>query len=96
MPYIDQEDRKAFDQALDTLLQIVQMRGLSNGELNYLVTQLGRLYLYRHGSSYNTISDVVKALECAKLEFYRRVAAPYEDRKAILNGDVYPREANNA
>ena len=96
MPYIDQEDRKAFYPLLAELLLVVQKRGLSNGELNYLVTQLGRLYLYKHGSSYNTISDVVKAMECAKLEFYRRVAAPYEDRKAVLNGDVYPREANNA
>ena len=29
------------------------------------------------------------ALECAKLELYRRVAAPYEDVKIMENGDVY-------
>ena len=29
------------------------------------------------------------ALESAKLEFYRRVVAPYEDEKMNLNGDVY-------
>ena len=28
-------------------------------------------------------------LECAKLELYRRVAAPYEDEKIDQNGDVY-------
>ena len=27
-------------------------------------------------------------LECCKLEFYRRVAAPYEDIKIEENGDV--------
>ena len=36
-----------------------------------------------------TIGDVVNAMECAKLEFYRRVAAPYEDTKIKENGDVY-------
>ena len=41
------------------------------------------------------MSDIVKlipligVLECAKLELYRRVAAPYEDDKIDENGDVY-------
>ena len=30
------------------------------------------------------------ALRCAQMEFYRRVAAPYEDKKIQENGDVYP------
>lgn len=30
----------------------------------------------------------VGAINCALMEFYRRVAGPYEDSKAILNGDV--------
>jgi hypothetical protein len=67
---------------------VVKQYGLSNGELNYLITKLGLTYLRKHGTSYNTISDVVKAMECAKLEFYRRVAAPYEDEKIKQNGDV--------
>ena len=29
------------------------------------------------------------ALECAKLEFYRRVVSKYEDQKILDNGDVY-------
>lgn len=33
--------------------------------------------------------SVLGAIECAKLEFYRRVAAPYETTKALENGDVY-------
>jgi hypothetical protein len=33
--------------------------------------------------------EAVGAIECCKLEFYRRVAAPYEDRKIKTNGDVY-------
>lgn len=41
---------------------------------------------YLRGHRY---ADIQGALECCKLEFYRRVAVPYEDRKIKLNGDVY-------
>lgn len=89
MPYIPAEDRTTFERVLVELDEVVGVHGISNGELNYLMTQLARCYLWKHGKSYNTISDVVKAFECAKLEFYRRVAAPYEDDKIQINGDVY-------
>jgi len=38
---------------------------------------------------YQNINDLLGALEGAKLELYRRVAAPYEDEKVESNGDVY-------
>ena len=59
------------------------------GELNFILTKICDEYIARHGLSYKTIADVVSSLECAKLEFYRRVAAPYEDGKKQTNGDVY-------
>jgi len=89
MPYIKGWDRAEFQSALSLLSDVVKRRGLSNGDLNYLMTSLGLLYLDKHGRSYDTISDVVKALECAKLEFYRRIAAPYEDGKRDSNGEVF-------
>jgi hypothetical protein len=61
-----------------------------SGELNFQLTELIKNYLEYHGLKYRTISDIVSALEGAKLEFYRRVAAPYEDTKIKENGDVYP------
>lgn len=88
MPYIPTPDRLEFDAALRALNAVVSVRGLSGGELNYLITKLGLLYLNRHGVSYNTLSDVVKAMECAKLEFYARHVRPYEDTKILTNGDV--------
>jgi hypothetical protein len=42
---------------------------------------------------YQAINDCLGALEGAKLELYRRVAAPYEDRKIQENGDVYSERA---
>jgi hypothetical protein len=59
------------------------------GELNYLVTVLINAYKEEKGLSYQTINDVVGALESCKLEFYRRVAVPYEEQKIKLNGDCY-------
>jgi hypothetical protein len=89
MPYIPSSDRALFYTQLAALEDIVTVHGLSNGELNYLITRIALMYVRRHGTSYNTLSDVVKALECAKLEFYRRLMAPYEDLKIEQNGDVY-------
>lgn len=89
MPYICQTERDVFKPFLDELGTVVKKRGLSNGDLNYLMTMLSQLYIKQHGSSYNTLSDVIKALECAKLEFYARLMRPYEDLKIEQNGDVY-------
>lgn len=63
----------------------------NEGELNFAITTLVDDYLSRkpEGLRYAGISEVVAALECAKLEFYRRVGAPYEDKAILKNGDVY-------
>ena len=60
------------------------------GELNYFLTTEAARYLERRGLSYATLNEVVGALECCKLEMYRRVFAPYEDKKMLENGDAYP------
>lgn len=60
------------------------------GELNYMITQLLLKYLGTQGMSYQTINDILGAVEGAKMEFYRRIAVPYEDTKIEENGDVYP------
>lgn len=59
------------------------------GELNYCITRLLVEYMHNEDVSYQRINDVIGALEGAKLEFYRRFAAPYEDTKITQNGDVY-------
>lgn len=59
------------------------------GELNYAITKLCVEYLGRRTLNYNNINDVIGVLECAKQEFYRRVAVPYENQKMHDHGDVY-------
>lgn len=80
MPYIKQEAR-------ERLAKIIAAENA--GELNYVFTAMANEYLFRKGKNYQNINDILGALEGAKLEFYRRVAAPYEDKKIIENGDVY-------
>lgn len=59
------------------------------GILNYQITRIVNSYINREGTNYHTINEVIGVLECAKLELYRRIAAPYEDKKKEENGDVY-------
>lgn len=80
MPYIIQERRDAINSFSDPQ---------TAGELNYLITIAARNYLNDKGLCYATINDILGALDGASKEFYRRVAAPYEDEKIKENGDVY-------
>ncbi len=84
MPYIKQEDREEFNGYLYEIGQMLD----HPGELNYCFTVLIKHYLKKHDKSYQTINDCIGALECSKLEFYRRVVSGYEDFKKELNGDV--------
>lgn len=81
MPYITQEKRKR--------IELPTFKVRTSGDLNYLFTQLIIQYVKEMGLHYSTINDIIGALEGAKLEFYRRIAAPYEDEKVKENGDVY-------
>lgn len=64
----------------------------SVGELNYRITKLLNAYISARGLKYILLNDCIGVLECAKLELYRRIAAPYEDKKCRENGDVYSPE----
>jgi len=87
MPYIVQEDRPKYDKALKELTSILKELPPEkvDGEMNYLITSLSKLV---YPLRYYHINKAVGLLECIKMEFYRRVAAPYEDTKIVQNGDV--------
>ena len=59
------------------------------GSLNYLLTKQIVDYFFRNQCNYQTINDILGALEGCKLEFYRRIVIPYEDKKKLANGDCY-------
>lgn len=82
MPYIKRENRERFQ---DDLLSL---NPNTAGELNYIITSICQSYIFENGYNYKNINEVIGALECAKLELYRRIASPYENKKILENGDV--------
>ncbi len=85
MPYILQEDRDRLDPKINALAEIINTDQRA-GEINYTITKL--LLKLRGEGRYADYNELIGALESAKLEFYRRQIAPYEDKKAKENGDV--------
>lgn len=81
MPYIKNNIRVSLREAPEMIENA--------GELNYSFTMVILNYTDNKKLSYATINDIMGALEGAKLEFYRRVVVPYEEKKMKENGDVY-------
>jgi hypothetical protein len=87
MPYIAQEDRPQYEEVLEELIGLLKEKPIESvdGHINYVVTRiLKEVYPLR----YFHVNRAMGVLECIKQEFYRRVAAPYEDTKIEQNGDV--------
>lgn len=85
MPYIKKQLRKLFDHRIQALDEVIT----NEGELNYVITQLARSFAEFNGGNYAAYNKTIGVLESAKLEFYRRAVAAYEDQKILENGDVY-------
>lgn len=84
MPYIEKDRRTA---TLSVGAHAAQAAD-SVGELNYAICCLVNGYLGKN-PNYQRYNDAIGALECAKLEIYRRRVVPYENMKRERNGDVF-------
>lgn len=92
MPYISNDKRSVLDPYIDMLHN--ELAGLQadneldniEGNLNYIITKL--FSLVYSSPSYSEINAAIGVLECCKLEWYRKLAAPYEDKKEVENGRV--------
>lgn len=85
MPYIKPEERRKFEYAAAVLAQQIE----TPGQLNFVITTILVHYWNRVGIAYDKLNEVIGVLECAKMEAYRRLIGPYEDKKIDENGDVY-------
>ena len=83
MPYISAEARQRLGDI------VMSSPPETSGELNYVFTMFIKQYLDDHGMRYQTMNDIVGALDNAKNEFQTRIQRPYEDQKMRENGDVY-------
>ena len=97
MPYIPLEQRRACDGLIDELAgQIVRLAkesgsdGAFAGLLNYACTRLALQIVRRRCGRlrYWLIALLTGVFKNIADEFYRRLAAPYEDRQLARNGDV--------
>lgn len=86
MPYLKQVDKNHFEK-LDNAIRGAVIN--SAGDLNYLFTRILQQYLRLSNESYSNYNSIIGALECCKLELYRRMISQYEDTKIEENGDVY-------
>lgn len=88
MPYISVVDREDLDLVVDYALKALGRRAFqeSLGDLNYLFSRIISAHMGK--VSYCKIAMATGVLENVKQEFYRRLAAPYEDMKIDLNGDI--------
>lgn len=96
MPYIA-GDRKELDAIIDQLAEAIVRRakaqggdGAFAGLLNYACTRLAlKVVRLQFGAMrYWLIAILTGTFKNIADEFYRRLAAPYEDRQRAKNGDV--------
>ena len=94
MPYIKKELREELEYPLDVITG--HINGIlcdkpedRAGILNYVITVLiDNTYGPLSDAKYKDYNEAIGMLECCKLEFYRKAAAPYEDMKEKQNGKV--------
>jgi len=88
MPYIPQDERTELDELAGDLVTNLR-NGNFRGKLNYFISSVAEGLIQANGVSYSFLNDFIGVLECVKLELYRRVATPYEEKKMEENGDVF-------
>lgn len=90
MPYLKENDKLNLEILSHDAGSIYQIgtHCKTAGELNYTITRIIQGYMRTNGKCYQTMNDIIGALEGAKMEFYRRTIAPYETLKIEQNGDV--------
>ena len=90
MPYIKQEIRNQLDEEINLISN--KIKSFSDDEkegiLNYTISRILSNSLPTNQWRYKYINRTVGILECIKLEFYRRLAAPYENNAIKTNKDI--------
>ena len=82
MPYVSKQVRKYLDRGF--------WEPETTGELTYVLYRevMNWVRAPEDGPNFERYSQAIAALECAKMELYRRHVAPYENLKLEENGDV--------
>lgn len=100
MPYVEKKVRDILDADIEMLFDSLQgpTRGsdIHPGLFNYAFSKILHHYItFQGGPNYRLLNELIGMLECAKLELYRQLAAPYENKKKRENGSVSNLDALN-
>jgi hypothetical protein len=90
VPYIKPEHRYHVDEHIDFLVRALK-HDIDDedvdGIANYIITSiLCEIFLSK--LRYRNIARLLGCLEACKMEFYRRIAEPYEDEAVCKHGDI--------
>jgi len=97
LPYISPDLREDFDPLIEALAERLAAQakeagydGAFTGLLNYACTRLALAVIRRRFGRlrYWLIAALTGVFHTVAAEFYRRLAAPYEDRQMAQTGDV--------
>ena len=90
MPYIKKQDRKKFDKHINSLIKEIKKSKVENqdGQVDYIITKILK-EIYSKNKTFFNLNRAVGVLNSVMLEFYRRVVAPYKNKKIKQHGDVY-------
>jgi hypothetical protein len=91
MPYIKPELRIELDYLISRLIEEVSYSHHNrDGVLNYIISSVCAEGIkgIEEQYQYKTLNSLIGVFECAKLECYRRLVAPYEDKAIEKNGDI--------
>lgn len=92
MPYIIEDHRVKLRPHIDALaaamkeIRAAHPEQTYDGLLNFSTSELIN-HLFPN-PRYTDLNEVIGFLECCKLELYREIAAPYEDKKKAENGPI--------
>ena len=84
------ENEKFTDQNFDgsNLAAVIDIIAYSYHVLLFYLNNTAAEVNFDQATLYENFNAMIGALECCKQEYYRRIIAPYEDKKIEENGDV--------
>lgn len=89
MPYVKRGERIRYRREVSSIIDKLREESTQDrvGTFNYIISTIA---VNITPKKYWYIALTIGTIICAILEFYRRIVAPYEDKKIKENGDVYP------
>ena len=87
MPYVPEKIRLLYKDTIDNF-ENMHAEKASAGEVTFLITALIHSWIKKQKWCYLTFCIAVGILVCCILELYRKVVAPYEDKKRMDCGGV--------